>query len=56
MVPMESSVVIVVGMTVTLLSLLMKFQVRLTEVDNVVELKAIEQTSSCASPIIPCCK
>jgi len=55
MIPMESSVVIVVGMTVTLLSLLLKFHVRLTKVDDV-ELRMIEQTRSCVSPIIPCCK
>ena len=53
---MESSVVILVGMTATLLLLLIKFQVRLIEVDDTVELKAIKQTRSCASPIIPCCK
>jgi len=34
----------------------MKFQVRLTEVDDTVELKVIKQTSSCASSITPCCK
>jgi len=56
MIPMESSVVIVVGMTVTLLSLLEKFQVRLTEVDDTVELKAIKQMSSRVSPIIPFCE
>jgi len=56
MVPMESSVVIVVGMTVALLSLLMKFQVRLTKVDDSVELKVIEQIRLCISPTIPCCK
>ena len=53
---MESSVVIVVGITVTLLSLLVKFQVRLTELLWTVELTAIKQTSSCACPIVPCCK
>ena len=53
---MESSVVIVVGITVTLLSLLVKFQVRLTELVGTVELIAIKQKSSCASPTTPCCK
>ena len=42
---MESSVVIVVGITVTLLSLLAKFQVRLTELASAVKLRIIEQTS-----------
>ena len=51
---MESSVVIVVGITVTLSSLLVKFQVRLTECVCTVELIAIKQTRSVASPIIPC--
>ena len=50
MIPMESSVVTVVGITVTLSSLLVKFQVRLTEVVCAVELRAIEQTRSCGSP------
>ena len=53
---MESSVVIVVGITVTLLSLLVKFHVRLTELFGTVELNVIKQTSSCASPTTPCCK
>ena len=53
---MESSVVIVVGITVTLLSLLVKFQVRLTELLCTVELTAIKQTRSCACPIVPFCK
>ena len=56
MIPMESSVVIVVGITVTLLSLLVKFQVSLTTFDCVVELRAIKQTRSCGSPTTPCCK
>ena len=56
MIPMESSVVIVVGITVTLLSLLVKFQVRLIELDCVVELRAIKQTRSYGSPTAPCCK
>ena len=56
MMSMESSVVIDVGVTVTLLSLLVKFQVRPIEVDCIVELRTIEQTRSCGSPIIPCCK
>ena len=51
---MESSVVIVVGITVTLLSLLVKFHVRITELDCAVELIAIKQTRSVASPTIPC--
>ena len=50
---MESSVVKVVGITVTLSSLLVKFQVRFTELDCAVELIAIKHTSSCVSPIIP---
>ena len=53
---MESSVVIVVGITVTLLSLLVKFQAKSTKVVCSVELNAIKQTSSCACPIIPCRK
>ena len=53
---MESSVVTVVGITVTLLSLLVKFQVRLTEIDCTVELIAIKQTRSCGSPTTPCYK
>ena len=56
MIPMESSVVIVDGITVTLLSLLVTFQVRLTELVSAVELIAIEQTRLWAFPIIPCCK
>ena len=56
MIPMESSVVIVVGITVTLSSLLVKFQVRLTELDCAVELSAIIHTRSCGSPTTPCCK
>ena len=52
---MESSVVIVVGITVTLSSLLVKFQVRLTELDCAVELIAIRQTRSSGSPI-SCCE
>ena len=51
---MESSVVTVVGITVTLLSLLVKFHVRITELDCAVELIAIKQTRSVASPTIPC--
>ena len=54
MIPMESSVVIVVGITVTLLSLLVKFQPIKIESECVVELRVIEQTSSSFSPIIPC--
>ena len=53
---MELSLAIVAGITVTLLSLLVKFQVRSTELDCAVELKAITQTRSCGSPIAPCCK
>ena len=53
---MESSVVIVVGITVTLLSLLVKFQVRITELDCAIELIAIKQTRSSVSPTIPCCR
>ena len=53
---MESSVVIVVGITVTLSSLLVKFQVRLTDLDRILELRVIKQTSSCAYPIIPTLK
>ena len=53
---MESSVVIAVGIIVTLLSLLVKFQVRLTELDCTVELSTIKQTRSCGSPTTPCCK
>ena len=46
--------VIVVGITVTLLSLLEKFQVRLTESLCTAELRDIEQTRSSASPTIAC--
>ena len=53
---MESSVVIVVGITVTLSSLLVKFQVRLTELDCTAELRATKPTRSFASPITPRCK
>ena len=53
---MESSVVIVVGITVTLSSLLVKFQVRLTDLDRILELRVIKQTSSCTYPIIPTLK
>ena len=34
----------------------MKFQVRLTEIDDAVELRVIKQIRSCVSPFIPCCK
>ena len=51
---MESSVVIVVGITVTLLSLLAKFQPIETKFECVMELRDVEQTSSSVSPIIPC--
>ena len=53
---MESSVVIVVGITVTLLSLLVKSQVRLTELVCTLELRAIVQTRSYGSPTAPCCE
>ena len=41
---MELSLVIVVGTTLTLVPLLVKFQVRLTGLDLAVELRAIEHT------------
>ena len=43
---MESLVVVVVGITVTLVSLLVKFQVRLTKFGYSVLFTAIKQTSS----------
>ena len=53
---MESSVVIVVGITVTLSSLLVKFQVRLTDLNRILELRVIKQTSSYGYPILPTLK
>ena len=53
---MESSVVIVVGITLTLVSLLVKFQVRYTKLVGSVEFRTAEQTISCGSPTMPCCK
>ena len=51
---MESSVVMVVGMMVILLSTLVKFHVRSTVMGSTVELRVTEQTKSCGFPITPC--
>ena len=50
---MEPSVVIVVGITLTLVSFLINFQASLTELDCAVELTAIKQIRSCGSPSAP---
>ena len=51
---MVSSLVTVVGMTVTLLSVLMKFHTSSTVLGSTAELRMTEQTKSCGCPITPC--
>ena len=51
--PMESSVVRTVGITVVLLELVIPTQLRLTKLGSTVEVTVTVHTISIASPIIP---